>query len=80
MNFLNPNIPLAVYRELAAHLRQIEGVTVRFIEPTEREFNYTGSQLGGLEINGVEGLTSTDRDQLDQILSYYVDRYDKSTI
>ena len=79
MNFLNSNIPLAVYRELAAHLQQIEGVTVKFLEPIDREFNYTKSQLGGLEILGVDGLAPCDRQTLDRILSYYVDRYDRTT-
>jgi hypothetical protein len=71
----NYQMPLAVYREVAAHLQQVEGVRVAFIEPLERRFSYTESQLGGLEITGVDRLTDLARRQLDRLLSYYADRY-----
>jgi hypothetical protein len=29
----NYQIPLTVYREIAAHLQQIEGITVKFLDP-----------------------------------------------
>ena len=72
----NPQIPLAVYRELAAHLQQIEGVAVEFLATSkERAFGYLDSQLGGLKIHGVDRLADVDRTRLDLILSYYTDRY-----
>jgi hypothetical protein len=78
MLFQSPHIPLAVYRELAAHLQQIDGVTVEFLQPSqERAFSYLDSQLAGLEVHGVNRLVAADRARLDLILSYYADRYDR---
>ncbi len=74
----NPHIPLAVYRELAAHLQQIAGVTVEFLAPIDRAFSYTGSQLDGIEISGIDRLADEDLRRLNTILSYYTDRYNRS--
>jgi hypothetical protein len=71
----NYQMPLAVYREVAAHLQQIEGITVAFLTPIDREFSYTESQLGGLEIIGADRLADVDRLRLDRLLGYYADRY-----
>ncbi|MCY7369106.1 MAG: hypothetical protein LH474_13250 [Chamaesiphon sp.] len=71
----NHQLPLAVYREIAAHLRQFEGVTVSFLTQIDREFSYTESQLGGLEIMGANLLTDVDRIRMDRLLNYYADRY-----
>ncbi len=68
-------MPLAVYREVAAHLQQIEGITVTFLEPIDRVFSYTESQLGGLEITGADRLTDLDKIRVDRLLRYYADRY-----
>ena len=70
----NHQMPLAVYREVAAHLQQIEGVTVAFLTPIDRGFSYTESQLGGLELTGVDRLAATDRLRIERVLSYYADR------
>jgi hypothetical protein len=71
----NHQLPLAIYREIAAHLQQIEGITVAFLTPISRGFGYTESQLGGLEITGVDRLASEDRHRIEQIFSYYAERY-----
>ncbi|WP_310427087.1 hypothetical protein [Chamaesiphon sp. VAR_48_metabat_135_sub] len=71
----NHQMPLAVYREVAAHLQQIEGITVTFLEPIDRVFSYTESQLGGLEITGADRLTDLDKIRVDRLLRYYADRY-----
>ena len=73
----NHQLPLAVYREIAAHLRQIEGITVSFLTPVDRGFSYTESQLGGLEIIGANLLTDGDKIRLDRLLNYYADRYNQ---
>jgi hypothetical protein len=73
----NHQIPLAVYREIAAHLRQIEGITVSFLTSVNRGFSYTESQLGGLEIMGAHLLNDADRIRLDRLLNYYADRYNQ---
>jgi hypothetical protein len=71
----NYQMPLAVYREVAAHLQQIEGVKVAFLPPIDQEFSYTESQLGGLEITGIDQLMAPDRLQVERLLGYYADCY-----
>ena len=73
----NHQLPLAVYREIAAHLRQFEGVTVSFLTPVDRGFSYTESQLGGLEVMGANLLTDGERVRFDRVLDYYADRYNQ---
>ena len=75
MKIHNHQLPLAVYREVAAHLQQIEGITVKFLVPTAKSFSYTESQLGGLEISGIDRLTAVDLSSFQRILSYYAERY-----
>ena len=79
-----PGLPLAVYREVAAHLRQVEGVEVDFHSQESSQFDYAQSQVGGLwfQING-EGesvpleshYALARRKQIDRILAYYGERY-----
>jgi hypothetical protein len=71
----NHQLPLAVYREVAAHLQQIDGISVEFLAPIERKFSYLGSQLGGLKAIGIENMSDLDRHTFDRILNYYADRY-----
>jgi len=71
----NYQMPLAVYREVAAHLQQIAGLQVAFVTSNDREFSYLESQLGGLEITGVDRLAASERLLLDRLLSYYANRY-----
>ncbi len=75
MKIHNHQLPLAVYREVAAHLQQLEGIAVDFLVPNDRSFSYTESQLGGLEISGIDRLTELELDRFNRILSYYADRY-----
>ncbi|MBD2483922.1 hypothetical protein [Planktothrix sp. FACHB-1365] len=73
-------LPLTVYREVAAHLRQVEGVNTGLIptriSPDEipPEFDYTQSQVGSLWIE-YDDSDPAIRQQIDQILAYYNDRY-----
>ena len=73
----NHQLPLAVYREIAAHLQQFEGITVSFLTPVDRGFSYTESQLGGLEIMGANLLTDGDKIKIDRLVNYYADRYNQ---
>jgi hypothetical protein len=45
-----PCLPLAVYRELAAHLRQVDGLAVELLPQMATTFDYRLSQLGGLQL------------------------------
>lgn len=73
-------LPLAVYREVAAHLRQVEGVETELImrsiehDPQEK-FDYYQSQVAALEINYIEELAAADKQRVSEILDYYAQRY-----
>ena len=68
-------LPLAVYREIAAHLRQVEGVEVRLIPQTSQEFDYNQSQINGLWIEYTPNSGVQSRQRVQQILTYYRSRY-----
>lgn len=70
-----PKLPLAVYREVAAHLRQIDGVNTGLHPRSSSEFNYYLSQVGGLWIEYPEDLGAEEVARMDRILAYYSDRY-----
>jgi len=68
-----------VYREVAAHLRQIAGVGTNLImrpishDPSEK-FDYYQSQVAALEII-YESQSVIDRERTAEILGYYAQRY-----
>ena len=71
----SPQLPLAVYREVAAHLQQVIGIEVEILPQTSQTFDYTLSQVGGLSIHYPPTATSADLERVEQILAYYGDRY-----
>ncbi len=70
-----PQLPLAVYQEIAAHLRQVIGVTVELLPQRSRQFDYAQSQVGGLQIEYSLHTDSLSLQRVEQILAYYGDRY-----
>jgi hypothetical protein len=70
-----PRLPLAVYRELAAHLRQVEGVETNLIAQQSKQFDYHQSQIGGLQIHYPPDADAECRQRVEQILAYYKNRY-----
>lgn len=70
-----PNLPLAVYREIAAHLRQVDGVETGLYPQTSQQFDYNQSQVGGLWIHFTPTASLSSRELVDQILAYYQNRY-----
>ncbi len=70
-----PGLPLAVYREVAAHLRQVKGVEVGLIPQTSQQFDYNESQIGGLWIRDADASDTVSREQVNQILAYYQKQY-----
>jgi hypothetical protein len=66
-----PKLPLAVYREIAAHLRQVSGVEVELSPQTDIRFDYELSQVGGLHILNLGTLDPEAQHQILQILQYY---------
>ncbi len=71
----NHQLPLAIYREVAAHLRQFEGIRVSCLDQIDRGFSYLESQVGGLEILGADRLSDLDKTRFKGVLNYYADRY-----
>lgn len=70
-----PGLPLAVYRELAAHLRQVEGVKTEIIEASEQQFDYGQSQVSGLWLEYAPNLDSGKQARVQEILNYYAQIY-----
>lgn len=70
-----PSVPLAVYREIAAHLRQLLGVEVGLIPQTSSEFDYNQSQIAGLWISWQSQPEEETRERFNQIVAYYQNRY-----
>ena len=75
LTITNHQLPLAIYREVAAHLRQVNGITISYLDQVDRDFSYLDSQVGGLEILGADQLSTSDQLRLEQVLNYYADRY-----
>lgn len=71
-------LPLAVYYEIAAHLRQLSGIQVEILPQTDPNFDYLQSQVGGLSINCSQ-LKAIDRAKVTEILEYYYQRYGATT-
>jgi hypothetical protein len=74
-------MPLAVYREVVAHLCLIEGINAELqprsaaSDPAAQPFDYTLSQIECLWLEHPEHLNPADRAQIQRILAYYGDRY-----
>jgi hypothetical protein len=70
-----PGLPLAVYQEIAAHLRQVKGVEVSLIPQSSPQFDYNQSQISRLEISWMPNSNSESRQRVKEILAYYQNRY-----
>ncbi|WP_009631956.1 hypothetical protein [Synechocystis sp. PCC 7509] len=64
------NLPLAVYREIAAHLCQVEEVETKLLPTSKTEFNYNDSQIESLQIQ-LPAANLHCREQVEKILAYY---------
>lgn len=68
-------LPLAVYREISAHLEQIPGVKTEIIPQKSQKFDYQQSQVNNLLIEYDRDLDVTSKEQLKEILNYYAELY-----
>ena len=65
-------LPLAVYQEVAAHLRQVGKVQVGLFSPPSSElFDYNKGQVGGLWLEYSEDAEDAIYHKVNQILAYY---------
>ncbi len=63
-------LPLAVYREIAAHLCQVEDVEAKLLMASGSEFNYYDSQVESLQIQ-LPAAKKQSKEQVEAILAYY---------
>ncbi|MBW4618542.1 MAG: hypothetical protein KME17_04025 [Cyanosarcina radialis HA8281-LM2] len=70
-----PRLPLAVYREIAAHLQQVEGIGVELISQSSQKFDYDDSQIGSLQIKYLDNLEPFGQQRVEEILAYYSQLY-----
>jgi hypothetical protein len=70
-----PQMPLAIYREIASHLEQVQGVKTHLTPQQFQKFDYLQSQIGSLEINYTETFEESDRSLVTAILDYYAQRH-----
>lgn len=81
--FASPKLPLAVYREVVAHLRQVEGVEAGLIpypvdsqtNHNQNNFDYSQSQIQALWIEYTRAIEPPLQARLLKILDYYAQRY-----
>ena len=67
-----PQMSLAIYREVAAHLEQNLGVKIELLPQSSSTFAYEESQIEGLFIDYPH---NCDRQQVEAILAYYAERH-----
>ena len=67
-----PSLSLALYRQIAAHLSQVEGVKTNLLSTSSFEFNYNDSQVESLQIQYLPAANlESRRKQVEEILQYY---------
>ncbi len=69
------SLPLAIYREVAVHLQQVEGVQVELVPQQSQQFDYRLSQIDRLQIHFPQNVSASVQQRVEQILAYYSDRY-----
>lgn len=70
-----PALPLAVYREIAAHIQQLDGIEVEILPQSSTEFDYFNSQVEGLLLKYPADFPQPDQERLAEILNYYQQHY-----
>lgn len=77
--YTSPGLPLAVYREVAAHLRQVTGVNagaiVKPLQDGGETFDYYASQIEALWLEYPQELPTESKQRIQTILDYYGQRY-----
>ncbi len=66
-----PELPLTKYREIAAHLQQVQGIQTKLIPQTSSQFDYNQSQIEGLLLIYTEDFLAGNQERVEEILSYY---------
>ena len=68
----HPDIALAMYRELASHIEQIdEDVNAELFSQESTEFSYLGSQIGGMWLTYPQSTSENSQVLIKKILNHY---------
>lgn len=70
-----PQLPLAIYREIAAHLQQIQGIKAELTPQSSTQFDYFQSQIESVRIEYPAELPDQEQQYLESILNYYAQKY-----
>ena len=77
--YSSPKLPLAVYREVVAHLRQVEevdaGLISKPLQGGDEPFDYDASQIKALWLTYDTDGNSETASQIQMILDFYGQRY-----
>jgi len=73
-----PRLPLAVYREISAHLQQVSGVKTLLIPQSSLHFDYAESQIEAIQIEYPLDLSNQEKQYLEMLLDYYAQKYGQS--
>ena len=68
-----PEIALAMYRELASHIEQIDNVNAELFWQESTEFSYLGSQIGGMWLTYPQSVPEQSQLLIKNILNHYGD-------
>lgn len=68
-----PDIALAMYRELASHIEQVDDVTAELFWQESTEFSYLGSQIGGMWLTYPQSISEQSQFLIKNILNHYGD-------
>ena len=67
----SPDIALAMYRELASHIEQIDNVNAELFWQESTEFSYSGSQIGGIWLTYPQSISKQSQLLIKNILNHY---------
>ena len=67
----DPDLALAMYRELASHIEQIENVTTELVWQESTKFSYLGSQIGGMWLTCNQKMSAQSQILIKNILNHY---------
>lgn len=67
----DPDIALAMYRELASHIEQVEDINAELFWQESTEFSYLGSQIGGMWLTYPQSNSEDSQALIKKILNHY---------
>jgi hypothetical protein len=66
-----PELSLAMYKELATHLSQLDGVSAKLICQDRQDFSYDASQIAGMSVTCTSQMRERSQQLVSSILNHY---------